>query len=195
MRLRKLSTVIALSALAATSLTAISMQTASAATDPSCPPAKPTSNGVVATETQVSWAYNAGKSYTTSQKFCIYHEGFNRRLVWQSDGNLVLYGAAHTGGNAIWSSNTYGKSAARLVLQADGNAVIYNTKGAPIWHSNTWRSDSQKKKAQYGISFFGADGGVGARQVALWGGGISASGTPETFWNERPGGWGWYKRL
>jgi PAN domain len=86
------------------------------------------------------------------------------KLVFQSDGNLVLYthsnapvwasgtqnsGAAYAvmqgdgnlvlytwGGRAVWSTGTYGHPYARTALQDDGNLVVY-TGGAAIWASNT----------------------------------------------------------
>ena len=61
------------------------------------------------------------------------------RLVWQGDGNLVLYTAS---GAATWSSNTWGAGKA-LSFQADGNLVVYRSLGtsAPseaLWASGTW---------------------------------------------------------
>ena len=61
------------------------------------------------------------------------------RLVWQGDGNLVLY---TTGGAPVWSSNTGGAGKA-LSFQPDGNLVVYRSLGtsAPseaLWASNTW---------------------------------------------------------
>lgn len=41
----------------------------------------------------------------------------------QTDGNLVIYG---TGGEAIWSTDSYGHPGSSLVLQDDGNVVIYD---------------------------------------------------------------------
>lgn len=59
------------------------------------------------------------------------------RLVWQHDGNLVLY---TTGGAPVWSSNTGGKGK-RLAFQSDNNLVIYGTnmfgQEVPFWASNT----------------------------------------------------------
>ncbi len=59
------------------------------------------------------------------------------RLVWQKDGNLVLY---TTGGAPVWASNTDGKGK-RLVFQSDNNLVIYGTalsgSEVPVWASST----------------------------------------------------------
>lgn len=61
------------------------------------------------------------------------------RLVWQQDGNLVLY---TTAGVASWSSDTDGTGKA-LAFQHDGNLVVYRTTGTPTpadsrWSSGTW---------------------------------------------------------
>ncbi|WP_433532893.1 hypothetical protein ACQPYA_13330 [Micromonospora sp. CA-263727] len=56
-------------------------------------------------------------------------------LVFQADGNLVLY----TGSNAtVWTSNTPGNDGAILVLQADGNVTISNG-GRGLWHTGTMK--------------------------------------------------------
>jgi hypothetical protein len=55
------------------------------------------------------------------------------RLVFQSDGNVVLYSP----NKALWSSRTNGKSASSLSMQPDGNLVIYNTAGKAIWNTRT----------------------------------------------------------
>ena len=55
------------------------------------------------------------------------------RLLYQSDGNLVLY----TGSSAIWATNTGGSNASPAVLQGDGNFVIYNAAGIARWATNT----------------------------------------------------------
>lgn len=54
-------------------------------------------------------------------------------LIWQNDGNLVLY---TTSGTPIWSSSTGGQRGKWLVFQPDGNLVIYGSSG-PLWASNT----------------------------------------------------------
>jgi hypothetical protein len=93
------------------------------------------------------------------------------RLVYQTDGNLVLYrtsnGAAlwalpisspYAPGNAImqtdgnlvvyaanggvvWASNTSG-SGHRLVVQNDGNVVMYRPNGTSVWSTNTMQYPS-----------------------------------------------------
>ncbi len=55
-------------------------------------------------------------------------------LVYQGDGNLVLYDATST---ALWASNTGGISPGFVVMQGDGNFVIYDDLGAPAWSSGS----------------------------------------------------------
>ena len=54
-------------------------------------------------------------------------------LVFQADGNLVLY---KNGGNPIWSTGTQGKGATYAVMQSDGNFVIYAGSTA-LWSTKT----------------------------------------------------------
>lgn len=56
-------------------------------------------------------------------------------LVYQGDGNLVLYDANWSD---IWSSNTYGATYGQAVMQDDGNFVVYDGGGAAVWSSGTW---------------------------------------------------------
>ncbi|MBP0715989.1 S8 family serine peptidase [Burkholderia sola] len=55
-------------------------------------------------------------------------------LVFQADGNLVLY---KNRANAVWNSGTYGRGAVRAILQPDGNLVIYNSSGVALWATHT----------------------------------------------------------
>jgi hypothetical protein len=56
------------------------------------------------------------------------------RLVYQSDGNLVLYGA---GGSQVWASHTGGARAWRTYMQPDGNFVAYASSGNPVFATGT----------------------------------------------------------
>lgn len=60
------------------------------------------------------------------------------RAVMQSDGNLVVYGAA---GRVGWTSGTSAPGG-RLVSQPDGNVVLYTPGGAPVWSTRTSSSGS-----------------------------------------------------
>lgn len=55
------------------------------------------------------------------------------RLVFQSDGNLVVY---RNGSSPVWQSGTAGKGATRIVFQKDGNVVIYRGS-TTLWSSQT----------------------------------------------------------
>jgi hypothetical protein len=60
-------------------------------------------------------------------------------LLFQSDGNLVLYSNYGTGNQkALWSSGTNGTQASKLALQSDGNLVLYNsTVTTSYWATGT----------------------------------------------------------
>jgi hypothetical protein len=55
-------------------------------------------------------------------------------LVYQGDGNLVLY---RVDGLVMWTSNTSGSTTGQVVMQGDGNLVVYNGSGDYVWASNT----------------------------------------------------------
>jgi hypothetical protein len=57
------------------------------------------------------------------------------RLVFQNDGNLVLFGGSN---NVLWATGTENR-ADRLSIQRDGNVVLYNGNQA-VWATNTDRS-------------------------------------------------------
>jgi ElaB/YqjD/DUF883 family membrane-anchored ribosome-binding protein len=58
-------------------------------------------------------------------------------LVFQGDGNLVLYDTTGTSWVPTWASNTTGRDANPVSFQGDGNLVIYTSQGKPLWASNT----------------------------------------------------------
>jgi hypothetical protein len=53
------------------------------------------------------------------------------QLIFQTDGNLVLYSTS----KALWASGTNGKQANELILQSDGNLVLYGA--TPLWATGT----------------------------------------------------------
>jgi hypothetical protein len=55
-------------------------------------------------------------------------------LLMQSDGNLVLY---QNGVAALWSTNTVGSGADRVIMQSDGNLVLYTPNSGAVWSSGT----------------------------------------------------------
>ena len=68
--------------------------------------------------------------------------------IMQGDGNLVIYGR---GGVVPWASGTDGNPGARLVVQDDGNVVIYRTDGSPAWDTGTWRAHrSERDRRRHG---------------------------------------------
>lgn len=54
-------------------------------------------------------------------------------LIYQTDGNLVLY----TNGSARWASNTSGRSTNIAVMQTDGNFVVYDAANVPRYYTST----------------------------------------------------------
>jgi hypothetical protein len=54
-------------------------------------------------------------------------------LVYQGDGNLVLY----QGSNPLWNSETQSANPGIAVMQGDSNFVVYDSTG-PVWWSHTW---------------------------------------------------------
>src|SRR5262245_29685329 len=56
-------------------------------------------------------------------------------LVYQGDGNLVLYDGAT--GVALWWTGTVGDVPGQAVMQGDGNFVVYNAQGSPVWWTAT----------------------------------------------------------
>ena len=55
-------------------------------------------------------------------------------LVYQSDGNLVLYSA----GKATWQSKTMGKPAGRAVLQTDGHFLLSSPDNTVYWKTGVY---------------------------------------------------------
>lgn len=55
-------------------------------------------------------------------------------LVFQNDGNLVIYGDSWS---AIWSTSTGGIGAVHAVMQNDGNFVLYNKNNQSVWATAT----------------------------------------------------------
>ncbi len=59
------------------------------------------------------------------------------RLIYQDDGNLVLYDDALEPPGVMFSTHTQDHSPGKVVLQTDGNLVIYDPDGEPLWESDT----------------------------------------------------------
>jgi len=59
-------------------------------------------------------------------------------LVYQGDGNLVLYKNYRNGNRKwLWDSSTDGRPAGVCIMQGDGNLVIYGLDGEYIWDTST----------------------------------------------------------
>lgn len=60
-------------------------------------------------------------------------------LIYQGDGNLVLYQVGLYGQNTVarWASWTQGTCPGYVLFQGDGNFVIYDCSGAYVWASWT----------------------------------------------------------
>ncbi|WP_051035549.1 hypothetical protein, partial [Fischerella muscicola] len=54
-------------------------------------------------------------------------------LIYQTDGNLVLYKNTGDSPETLWSTNTSGKSAGEARMQADGNFVVYTQSREVAW--------------------------------------------------------------
>jgi hypothetical protein len=54
--------------------------------------------------------------------------------VFQTDGNLVLYGRYS---NPLWAAHTNGQGGTRLAFQDDGNIVLYTATSQAIWSTKT----------------------------------------------------------
>ncbi len=88
-------------------------------------PLRPPGTGAVALHKE------NGKTWTPNE---IVLESFNKRfsLIFQEDGNLVLYKDEH---KMVWSANCQNKGATKLVYQSDGNFVVYKDKEV-LWAAN-----------------------------------------------------------
>ncbi|MGW1507411.1 DUF4241 domain-containing protein [Streptomyces mirabilis] len=59
-------------------------------------------------------------------------------LVYQDDGNLVLYGYSEHGQEWVArTTHTHNMSDGECILQEDGNLVVYNREGHAVWASGT----------------------------------------------------------
>ena len=56
-------------------------------------------------------------------------------FIYQTDGNLVLYGPS----GAVWASCTNGQGVGNVQMQGDGNLVMY-VNGVAIWNTVTFNN-------------------------------------------------------
>ncbi len=60
-------------------------------------------------------------------------------LIYQTDGNLVLY----HGAVPLWHSMTYGRSAGQVRMESSGALTIYGAAGDRLWSTNTSAAGSE----------------------------------------------------
>jgi len=99
-------------------------------------------------------------------------------FIYQTDGNLVLYGP----NGAIWNSGTTSIASNGVYMQTDGNLVMYNS-GTPVWASGTGGGSSAKLSIQNdGNTVISTDSGATwATNTANWtagAGNTSLTGAP-----------------
>jgi hypothetical protein len=107
------------------------------------------------TVTAANWSNTASWTFSRTHTWCAYNEAANRRVIFQSDGNLVAYSSAHTGGAATWKTATSGRGST-LKFQTDGNVVIYDSNGKPLWSAGQFQANppTQSMVYQFGIQHF-----------------------------------------
>ncbi len=79
---------------------------------------------------------DAGRALTVGQS--IVSSNSRYRLVYQGDGNLVLYDDVDR--VVPWASNTGGTSPSQALMQSDGNFVIYTAPSGVAWATGTSNS-------------------------------------------------------
>ncbi len=91
------------------------------------------------------WLTMDGTCYPTNS-ILLQHE--YETLIFQGDGNLVLYKTNGSTSKAVWGTGTNGKNAASVCLQTDGNVVVYASGGSALWGSGTQGSGATQLKLQ-----------------------------------------------
>ena len=77
--------------------------------------------------------------YDTSSTRTLLSNGFGDRLVWQTDGNLVIYNASNV---AQMATNT-GGSGKYLCNEEDGTLAVYSQSGATLWSKTSFDGDAR----------------------------------------------------
>ena len=105
-------------------------------------PTKPLTNTPSTTPSAAKNSAPAGSIWTYSQNNQTLLTSPNGKftLVYQGDGNLVLYKNITT---PIWASNTDRKSSATFKFQTDGNLVIYGAGNSVVWSPNCYGKGGQ----------------------------------------------------
>jgi hypothetical protein len=79
----------------------------------------------------MAWDYRMERRYYYGT-WCIADPMTHSRLVFQKDGNVVVYAATNIGGVAMWATNTVNRGYL-LKFQVDGNVVLNDRAGHVIW--------------------------------------------------------------
>ncbi|QBA19950.1 hypothetical protein EU348_01720 [Chryseobacterium indologenes] len=92
--------------------------------------------------------YNNGNIYkgfrfVKGQK--IFSENYNYYLIFQTDGNLVMYSDGTN--KDIWSSATAG-SGRTAIFQEDGNLVVYDSSHKPVYSTGISSSNIERLSVQ-----------------------------------------------
>jgi hypothetical protein len=83
------------------------------------------------------FAYLTNKNITVNPTWCIINVPDNMRLVFQPNGDLVVWTGIHSGGHVVWQSHTGNIGATQLRFQSDGNVVVYAGSKA-LWAAS-WK--------------------------------------------------------
>lgn len=94
--------------------------------------------------TLIANSSNADKEIQCAKSY--YSQNRKYRVIYQNDGNLVVYD--NTNNNAIWNSGTATYNMRRCVMQVDGNLVIYSNDNKAAWHTHT----NEKRNASLYLS-------------------------------------------
>jgi hypothetical protein len=59
------------------------------------------------------------------------------RLLYQQDGNLVIYDVTTDPWTPLWATGTTNDSLGYVIMQDDGNLVLYDENDSPLWATGT----------------------------------------------------------
>ena len=86
-------------------------------------------------ETLVLYCTDGNRVIWTSGNYRAYTR--TSGVVFQKDGNLVIYGSDWQRGQVKFETNTHEMGGAVLLLQNDANLVIYTNYGKVVWATHT----------------------------------------------------------
>ncbi len=64
------------------------------------------------------------------------------QLVFQTDGNLVLYDTNFSMPSVVWAANTYDRGGARALMNADGSLQVQMGNGLVLWSTYRYSTGS-----------------------------------------------------